>query len=218
MKDDMKRRRAWLLAAVLAAMPVGSGIARAQEGKPATPTAVATFAGGCFWCMETPFEDLPGVLSTTVGYTGGREKNPTYESVSAGGTGHAESVQLVFDPKRVAYEKLLDVFWRNVDPVTANAQFCDHGNQYRSAIFYHDDDQRRLAEASKRRLEESHRLPGAVVTQIVAAGQFFPAEEYHQKYHRKNPIRYRYYRWNCGRDQRLHELWGTAVPKPPEEQ
>jgi peptide-methionine (S)-S-oxide reductase len=176
----------------------------------APPTALATFAGGCFWCMETPFENLPGVISTTVGYTGGKTKDPTYEEVSAGGTGHAEAVQIVYDPQKVSYEKLLDVFWRNVDPITPNAQFCDHGDQYRSAIFTHDDAQRKQAEASKQALTASGRFEQPIVTQIVAAGPFYRAEEYHQKYHQKNPSQYKFYRWNCGRDQRLEQLWGTA--------
>jgi peptide-methionine (S)-S-oxide reductase len=183
-------------------------VAGEGAGAPAA-TTIATFAGGCFWCMQPPFEKLEGVMSTTVGYTGGHTKNPTYEEVSAGGTGHAESVQIVYDPKKISYEKLLDVFWHNVDPITADAQFCDHGDQYRTAIFYHDETQRRLAEESKRRLDESKIFPNPVVTQIVAATEFYPAEEYHQKYHDKNPVRYTYYRWNCGRDRRLKELWGV---------
>jgi peptide-methionine (S)-S-oxide reductase len=177
------------------------------------PRAKATFAGGCFWCMEPPFEHLPGVLATRVGYTGGRKPKPTYEEVSAGGTGHAEAIEIVYDPTRMRYEKLLDVFWHNVDPVTRDAQFCDHGGQYRTAIFTHDDTQRRLAEASKQALESAQTLPGPIVTQIVPAGEFWPAEEYHQRYHAKNPIRYTYYRWSCGRDRRLQELWGDAAPK-----
>jgi peptide-methionine (S)-S-oxide reductase len=139
-------------------------------------------------------------------------QKPTYEQVSAGGTGHAESVEVVYDPAKVSYEKLLDVFWHNVDPVTKDAQFCDHGRQYRTAIFYHDEAQRAAAEASKRAIEASHRLDRPIVTEIVPAGTFWRAEEYHQRYHEKNPIRYKYYRWNCGRDQRLRELWGDAAP------
>src|SRR5262249_47141282 len=187
------RRAARLLLYVLvtAVLCSGAGLAWAQSSADAGKqgTAEATFAGGCFWCMQPPFEKLEGVVSTTVGYTGGQKKNPTYEEVSAGGTGHAESVQIVYDPAKISYEKLLDVFWHNVDPVTPEAQFCDHGHQYRTAIFYHDETQRRLAEESKRRLEESKRLPGPVVTEIVAAGAFYPAEEYHQMYHEKNPVR-----------------------------
>jgi peptide-methionine (S)-S-oxide reductase len=189
---------------MLALPPCASG-----DYSPATATA--TFAGGCFWCMQPPFETLDGVLSTTVGYTGGNTPRPTYEQVSAGGTGHAESVQVVYDPRRITYERLLDVFWHNVDPLMQNGQFCDHGNQYRTAIFYHADTQRRLAEESKNHLERSRRFDRPIATQIVPAAAFYPAEEYHQDYHRKNPVRYRYYRWNCGRDQRLQEIWGTNL-------
>jgi peptide-methionine (S)-S-oxide reductase len=179
----------------------------------AEPPAVAkaTFAGGCFWCMEPPFEALDGVISVTAGYTGGSKANPTYEEVSAGGTGHAESVEIVYDPTKVSYEKLLDVFWHNVDPTTADRQFCDKGRQYRTAIFYHDETQKRLAEESKQALERAKTLPGPIVTEIVAAGPFYPAEEYHQDYYKKNPVRYRYYRWGCGRDARLKEVWGDAA-------
>ena len=169
-------------------------------------TATATFAGGCFWCMEPPYDKLPGVLKTTVGYTGGHTKNPSYEEVSAGGTGHAESVEIVFDPSKVSYEKLLDIFWHNVDPLARDRQFCDVGSQYRTAIFYHDEAQRKAAEASKAAIEKAKGWK--VQTQIVAATTFYPAEEYHQDYHDKNPIRYKYYRFGCGRDQRLDELWG----------
>lgn len=187
----------------------------AQSGPAAQPTRSATasavFAGGCFWCMEPPFDNTPGVLSTTSGYTGGRTANPTYEQVSAGGTGHAESVRVVYDPSRVSYEQLLHIYWRNVDPVTANAQFCDHGTQYRTAIFYENPEQQRLAEASKRALEKSGRWQKPVVTEVVPAGAFYPAEEYHQDYYRKNPLRYKYYRWNCGRDRRLEQLWGDEA-------
>ena len=178
--------------------------ARAEE------RSKATFAGGCFWCMQPPFERLPGVLETTVGYTGGQKKNPTYEEVSAGGTGHAESIEIVYDPGKLSYEKLLDVFWHNVDPFTRDAQFCDHGHQYRTAIFYHDETQRRLAEESKARLAK--RFGRAIETEIVAATEFWPAEDYHQRYHEKNPLRYRFYRWNCGRDARLKEVWGDEAP------
>jgi peptide-methionine (S)-S-oxide reductase len=177
---------------------------------PAANTATATFAGGCFWCMEAPFEKLPGVVSVTSGYTGGSVKNPTYEQVSAGGTGHAEAVQVVYDPSKTEYRTLLDVFWHNVDPLTPNAQFCDHGDQYRSAIFVHDEKQKEAADASKAEVQKRFDRP--IVTQIAPAGAFWRAEEYHQKYHSKNPIRYKYYRWNCGRDQRLRELWGADAP------
>ena len=174
------------------------------------PLATATFAGGCFWCMEPPYDKLDGVISTTSGYTGGQEKNPTYREVSSGTTGHAESVQVVYDPTKVSYEKLLDVFWHNIDPFTANAQFCDHGSQYRSAIFYHNEEQKRLAEASKQALEKSGRFTKPIVTEIVPATEFYPAEEYHQDYYQKNPIRYKYYRYSCGRDAVLEGIWGKV--------
>lgn len=169
----------------------------------------AVFAGGCFWCMEGPFDVLDGVLSTTSGYTGGTLANPTYEQVSAGGTGHTESVQVTYDPQRVSYAKLLEVFWRNIDPTVADQQFCDHGNQYRTAIFYKDDAQHQAAEASLAALEKTKPFKDEIKTQIVAAGTFYPAEDYHQDYYKKNPVRYKFYRYNCGRDQRLEELWGN---------
>ena len=171
----------------------------------------ATFAGGCFWCMEHPFDQIPGVVSVTSGYTGGQKKNPTYEEVSAGGTGHAESVQVVYDPAKVTYEKLLDVFWHNIDPTTKDRQFCDSGHQYRSAIFYHNEEQLRLALQSKIQLEKNKTFKEPVVTEIVQATEFYPAEDYHQHYYKKNPIRYKFYRTRCGRDQRLKELWGSKA-------
>jgi peptide-methionine (S)-S-oxide reductase len=171
----------------------------------------ATFAGGCFWCMEHPFDELPGVVSVTSGYTGGVKKNPTYEEVSAGGTGHAESVQIVYDPSKIGYDKLLDRYWHNIDPTVKDRQFCDVGHQYRSAIFYHNEEQHRLAIQSKQALEHSKPFKESVVTEISAAGEFYPAEEYHQHYYKKNPLRYKYYRYNCGRDKRLEELWGKAA-------
>jgi len=171
----------------------------------------ATFAGGCFWCMEHPFDALPGVLSVTAGYTGGQKKNPTYQEVSAGGTGHAESVQIVYDPTKTTYGKLLDVYWHNIDPTTKDRQFCDSGHQYRSAIFYHTEEQHKEALQSKAELEKTKPFKEPVVTEIVPAGEFYPAEEYHQHYYKKNPIRYWYYRNGCGRDQRLKDLWGKAA-------
>lgn len=168
----------------------------------------AYFAGGCFWCMEEAFEKVEGVLSATSGYMGGTVANPSYEDVSAGRTGHAESVEVVYDPARVSYQKLLDAFWRNVDPITPNAQFCDHGTQYRSAIFYLTEDEKRLADTSKQAIEHTKRFTEAIVTQIVMAPQFYPAEEYHQDFYKKNPVRYKFYKYNCGRAQRLEELWG----------
>ncbi len=168
----------------------------------------ATFAGGCFWCMEHPFDEIPGVISVTSGYTGGNKKNPTYEEVSAGWTGHAEAVQILYNPAKVSYKKLLNVFWRNIDPTTKDRQFCDSGNQYRSAIFYHNDEQKMLALQSKEQLEKNKPFKEPIVTEIVRASEFYPAEEYHQKYYKKNPIRYTFYRATCGRDRRLNELWG----------
>ncbi len=168
----------------------------------------ATFAGGCFWCMEPAFDKLPGVLSVTVGYTGGAKKNPTYEEVSSGTTGHAEAVEIVYDPRKITYEKLLNVFWRNIDPVVKDRQFCDVGRQYRSVIFTHNEEQKKAAEASRKILEESKRLKGPIYTEIVPASEFYRAEEYHQKYYQKNPIRYNFYRQGCGRDARLRDLWG----------
>lgn len=203
------RTRPFLLAIAVAACLASHAAAQNAAPSPAAAkTAKATFAAGCFWCVEPPFDKLDGVLSTTSGYTGGTKKNPTYEEVSSGGTGHTEAVEIVYDPSRVSYEKLLDVFWRNVDPLTPNAQFCDHGDQYRSAIFFHDDEQKRLAEKSKKDLEASGRFTQPIVTEIAPAGAFWPAEDYHQDYATKNPVRYNYYRYRCGRDQRLEQLWG----------
>jgi peptide-methionine (S)-S-oxide reductase len=194
-------------AVFLAATPVMAAQVP-ETGTSGKPYAKATFAGGCFWCMQSPFDNLAGVMSTTVGYSGGTKKNPTYEEVSAGRTGHAESVEVRYDPARVSYAKLLEVFWHNIDPLTVNRQFCDSGNQYRTAIFYHDETQRRLAEDSKSALEKARGWK--IVTEIAPAGTFYRAEEYHQGYYRKNPVRYEYYRWNCGRDARLKELWGAS--------
>jgi peptide-methionine (S)-S-oxide reductase len=197
--------------AVVAAFALSAAtlaVAQTPGGEPQPQLKIATFAGGCFWCMEAPFDKLPGVVAVTVGYTGGTKSNPTYEQVSAGATGHAESVELKYDPGKIGYAKLLDVFWHNIDPVTPNAQFCDHGNQYRSAIFYHDAEQKRLAEASKAELEKSGRFKQPIVTEIVPASTFWPAEDYHQHYYSKNPLRYKFYRTACGRDRRLEELWG----------
>ena len=170
--------------------------------------AKATFAGGCFWCMEPPFDKLDGVISTTSGYTGGHKTNPTYEEVSAGGTGHAEAIQVLYDPSKVNYATLLEVYWRNIDPTTPDRQFCDHGDQYRPAIYYHNEDQQRLIEESKKKVEATKSFSESIVTEISLAEEFYPAEEYHQDYYQKNPVRYKFYRYSCGRDQRLEELWG----------
>ncbi|MCC7326217.1 MAG: peptide-methionine (S)-S-oxide reductase MsrA [Burkholderiales bacterium] len=186
-------------------------IARAQAPKAVIEgAAVATFAGGCFWCMEPPYDKLPGVISTTSGYMGGTVKNPTYEQVSSGHTGHAEVVQVVYDPQKVSYDKLLEVFWHNVDPTVRDRQFCDRGNQYRTTIFVHTDEQHKIAEKSKELLAMTKPFKDPIVTPIVAATEFWPAEDYHQDYYEKNPLRYHYYRTGCGRDSRLKALWGSA--------
>lgn len=185
--------------------------AQAQVTTPASGSAAsakATFAGGCFWCVEEAFDKVPGVISTVSGYIGGQTKNPTYEQVSSGRTGHTEAVQVEYDPAKVNYEKLLDVFWRNIDPTQRDAQFCDHGSQYRSGIFYHNDTQRKLAEASLAALVKSKPFKGEIVTEITKASEFFPAEGYHQDYYQKNPVRYKFYKTGCGREARLKELWG----------
>ncbi len=182
----------------------------ASAQTPAT-TAKATFAGGCFWCMEAPFDVLPGVISTTSGYIGGTKKNPTYQEVSSGRTGHTEAVQVVYDPKTISYEKLLDVYWRNTDPTVKDQQFCDVGTQYRTGIFTHDDAQKKAAETSKAALQKSKPFKGDIVTEITVAPEFYPAEEYHQDYYKKNPTRYSFYRAGCGRDARLKTLWGAEA-------
>ncbi len=187
-----------------------SSAAAADTGE-RSRTAAAIFAGGCFWCMEPPFDKTEGVINTTSGYTGGTSANPTYEEVSAGGTGHAEAVKIVYDPSKVSYAELLHIFWRNVDPLRKDAQFCDTGSQYRSAIFPLDEEQKRLAEESKRELEDSGRFSQPIVTEIAEAGPFFPAESYHQDYYMKNPNRYTFYRWSCGRDARLEQIWGDEA-------
>ena len=172
--------------------------------------AKAYFAGGCFWCMEEAFEKVDGVIEVVSGYMGGTVANPTYEQVSGGQTGHAESVEVSYDPTKISYQNLLEAFWRNVDPVTPNAQFCDHGNQYRSAVFYGTDQEKRLSEESRRTIEQSKRFAEPIVTQLVKASTFYPAEEYHQDFYKKNPIRYKYYKFSCGRAQRLEALWGRS--------
>ena len=195
-----------VLAGVLLAGPLQAAPETPAAAQPGS--AVAVFAGGCFWCTESDFDKVPGVLSTTSGYIGGHVENPTYEDVSYGKSGHIEAVQVRYDSSKISYAQLLEVFWPTIDPITANAQFCDKGPQYRSAIFYGNPQEQALAEASKAALERSGKLPGPVVTEILAATTFYPAEEYHQDYHSKNPIRYAYYRNGCGRDARLEQLWG----------
>ncbi len=185
-----------------------------QTAKPAADPeglAKATFAGGCFWCMEPPFDELEGVVSTTSGYIDGQVKNPTYRQVSSGGTGHTEAVQIVFDPAKVSFEELLHVFWRNIDPPAVDRQFCDGGSQYRTGIYAHDDEQLRLADESKQALVRAQRFDQPIATEIEPATKFYPAEDYHQDYYRKNPTRYKMYRTGCGRDRRLQELWGDEA-------
>jgi peptide-methionine (S)-S-oxide reductase len=188
----------------------GFAAAQAQTGttgaKPAT--ARATFAGGCFWCMEEVYDKVPGVITTVSGYIGGHAKNPTYEQIGTGRTGHAEVVQVEYDPAKVSYAKLLEVFWRNIDPTQKDAQFCDQGSQYRSGVFYHDEEQKRLAEASRLALQKNKPFRGEIVTEITQASQFYPAEGYHQDFHLKNPTRYKFYKSGCGREARLQQLWG----------
>jgi peptide-methionine (S)-S-oxide reductase len=183
----------------------------ASESKPPA-LATAIFGGGCFWCSESDFEQIPGVLRVESGYTGGSVSNPSYQQVSAGGTGHAEAVRVHYDSQQLNYAQLLDVFWHSVDPYTADAQFCDHGHQYRSAIFYLDEAQQQAAEQSRDALRRQYPDRPPIVTEIVAAQTFWPAEDYHQDYYKKNPLRYRYYRYGCGRDARLDELWGEDRP------
>jgi len=189
--------------AILLSMSDVANSAQAQA-----KTQIATFAGGCFWCMEHPFDELDVVLSTTSGYTGGYKPKPTYEEVSTGSTGHTEAVQIAYNPQKISYAQLLDIFWKNIDPTTPNRQFCDYGTQYRAAIFYSGEEQEQLAKASLESLQRSKLFKAKIVTEITAATEFYPAEEYHQDYYRKNPLRYKFYRYNCGRDQRLQELWG----------
>ncbi len=193
------------------ALAVGAFGLSGQAGAATSGLAQATFAGGCFWCMEEVFEGVEGVASVVSGYTGGRKANPSYQEVSAGWTGHAEAIEVQFDPAKVSYGRLLEVFWQNVDPTTPDRQFCDRGHQYRTAIFYHDEEQRRLVEESKWKAEQTKRFKEPIVTEIVAASTFYPAEEYHQDFYKKNPVSYKFYKFNCGRAQRLEELWGTKT-------
>jgi peptide-methionine (S)-S-oxide reductase len=200
----------WLRLAVSALLLILAAPAMARaEGAATDDLATAVFAGGCFWCMEPPFDALEGVVSTTSGYIGGHLANPRYEQVAAGGTGHAEAVKVVFRPDRIGYEALLEVFWRNIDPLDDGGQFCDRGDQYRSSIFYSNEQQRQIAEQSRDRLKQAQRFTEPIVTAIVPATEFYPAEDYHQDYYQKNPLRYKFYRYGCGRDARLRELWGS---------
>lgn len=197
----------WIAALVAVALSTGAWAqAQTDSGRTGDGLATAVFAGGCFWCVEEAFDEVAGVAETVSGYIGGEIANPTYEQVTTGRTGHAEAVRVRFDPAKVTYAQLLDVFWRNVDPFDGGGQFCDRGSSYRSAIFVAGDEQKTLAEASKAKLAERFTQP--IATEIVPAGPFYAAEGYHQNYHRTNPLRYKLYKWNCGRAQRLEEVWG----------
>lgn len=194
-----------------------AGTAMAQTARPAAPAAgqaVATFAGGCFWCMEEAYEKVAGVTSVVSGFMGGKTPNPTYKQVSGGDTGHAEVVQVTYDPAKVTYQQLVDWFWVNIDPTDAAGQFCDKGSEYRSAIFFHDETQKRIADASKEKLAASGKFKQPITTEITAAGPFYPAEDYHQGYHKKNAARYQYYKYGCGRAARLEQIWGKPTPPP----
>ena len=220
MKAAAHKRTAWALGAMLslaAAAVVAQGVAKPAAPATATApaataanTAKATFAGGCFWCVESDFDKVPGVLSTTSGYIGGTVANPTYNQVSANTTGHAEAVEIAYDPAKVSYEQLLNVFWRSIDPTTVDRQFCDAGSPYRTAIFAHGPQQLAAAQSSKAALEKNKPFREPIVTQIQPATAFYLAEDYHQDYYKKNPVRYNYYRTSCGRDARLKELWGKS--------
>ena len=194
----------------LAVALCASGAAFAQEAQPAAPAAeTAIFAGGCFWCVEEAFDKLPGVVSTTSGYTGGTVADPTYKQVSAGGTGHYEAVEVAYDPAKVSYAQLLETFWKNVDPFDAAGQFCDKGDSYLSAIFVEGDEEKQAAESSKQSVADRFSMP--VATVVLPEARFYPAEDYHQDYYMKNPARYKYYKWGCGRAQRLAEIWGEPA-------
>ncbi|MFN3201332.1 MAG: peptide-methionine (S)-S-oxide reductase MsrA [Bradymonadia bacterium] len=190
---------------------VGSAPSKALSDTPPAGMEIATFAGGCFWCMEGPFDAIEGVQETLSGYTDGHKLNPTYKEVSAGYTGHTEAIRVIFDPKKVTYAQLVEIFWHNIDPTTENRQFCDAGTQYRTGIYYHSAEQKRIAEASKAKLVAAKTLPGAVVTPVKAANPFYAAEDYHQDFYKKNPTHYQRYRRGCGRDARLKELWGESA-------
>ena len=205
----------WVLVACSPSVPTGqspSAAVPAVVTQSGGPTAKAVFAGGCFWCVESDFDKLPGVLTTISGYTGGKTANPNYQEVSSNMTGHAEAVEIVFDPSRISYAQLVEHFWRTIDPTTKDRQFCDVGSPYRTAIFAQDEAQMRIAQASRAALEKSKPFGEAIVTELVDADTFYPAEEYHQDYYLKNPVRYNYYRSACGRDARLKQLWGDAAP------
>ena len=201
---------------VALSLAAGATLAQGTKVTPPAPAglAKATLAGGCFWCVESDFDKVPGVISTTSGYIGGKVANPTYEQVSAKVTGHAEAVEIVYDPKRVSYEQLVEYFWRTIDPTTKDRQFCDAGSPYRTAIYAHDAQQLAMANASRTKLEQTKPFKEPIVTEIALAGPFYAAEDYHQDYYKKNPVRYKYYRTSCGREARIEQLWG-GLPVPP---
>ena len=210
------RRRIGLIAALSLGLLFSGQMVAQTTSKPAQPDATrqkATFAGGCFWCVAADFDKIPGVISTLSGYTGGQFPNPTYQQVSSQSTGHAEAVEVIFDPSKVTYDRLVEYFWHHIDPTTVNRQFCDSGSPYRTAIYAHGPEQLKIAQASKSALEKSKPFTEAIVTDVVLAGEFYPAEEYHQAYYKKNPLRYKFYRTSCGRDSRLKELWGDAASR-----
>lgn len=218
MKQFFSFRLATIAAAsvlAISAFVALSTTAQTPAAKSTSPAnaAKAVFAGGCFWCVESDFDKVPGVLSTTSGYIGGSVANPTYEQVSAKGTGHAEAVEVAYDPQKVSYERLVEYFWHTIDPTTKDRQFCDSGTPYRTAIFAQDAEQLKIAQASKAALEKSKPFKDPVVTEILLATKFYPAEDYHQDYYLKNPVRYKYYRSGCGRDARLKALWGEKAGK-----
>jgi peptide-methionine (S)-S-oxide reductase len=219
MRRSLIRSAGFIALPLLGLLILVSGLISATPRRDSLPAAasvptaaqrVAIFAGGCFWSMQKAFDGVAGVVSTTAGYAGGTKANPTYEQVEGGRTGHAESVQVIYDPAKVSYQRLLDIYWHHIDPLTPNAAFCDHGVQYRSIIFYEDAEQRRLAEASKLALDQSHRFATPIVTAIQPATAFYPAEEYHQQFYKKNPARYEAYSIGCRRDEGLRKLWGES--------
>ena len=205
------RDRVSFITVVLVVIFGGPFAVQAQNAASNSGNDVAVFAGGCFWCVESDFDHVPGVVSTVSGYTGGHTKDPTYKQVTGGGTGHIEAVEITFDPAKVSYERLVEIFWRTVDPVDGGGQFCDRGESYTTAIFTKSELQATVANASKQKLDASGKLGSPIATRIVAAGAFYPAEDYHQDYYQKNPVRYKLYRYGCGRDARVEELWGEEA-------
>ena len=210
-RNQRRATLARIVVAITGLLALLTGAPSIAQAPPTAERGVAIFAGGCFWCMEPPFDKLDGVTATISGYTGGTKADPTYKEVTSGTTGHYEAVRIEYDPARITYERLLEVFWHNIDPLDGIGQFCDKGSQYLSAIFVLDDRQRALAEASKAALEKSGKLPGRIVTRILPSATFYPAEDYHQDYYRKNPLKYAFYRRGCGRDARLEQLWGPPA-------